>query len=285
MRLAVLCCLLSVSGCSDQDPQSGARSQGAGGSGPTTPRIDCTGDETLALGVRLASPGGDDPVIDALGGPGYSFLYLAFDCTYWVMLAGLLEPTFTGTMTVAQVTSLLEDLSFDEWDSLAGGWENPDSLHAGWTLMTDGEHLVGCEGSCPTAPLAVRTARDAYREWIATLSESGQPLEGSIRVALQELFDVNDPLSQSLMDQWREWPFEERPLVVSPWFDDGEVTEGGYLVDDPEIVRGLRDARDSRGDYPSYLVYGPVDEKIAGVVFRDVLPFEDDNGNVSLWRD
>jgi len=229
---------------------------------------------------------------------GARFLFVQGNCKYWVSgpnVPTLFEHYHTGTLSDAERVALQDAFLWGHWeeDGLIGHWvRGAGEFDLSSVLFQSPEGEIVCDGGCgaESNPPEVFQIRDAVQPMVEQLWNSGQAYEGALRIqatvdrgALSGLEPAIWPLDWSLSE-----------IVIEPE-EEGYLQPGmSTLVSDPDESLALRAMWDDyNSSMPSLsslwkrLGALPVEDPRApdilfGVVMRDTLPFEEDNGLVTL---
>lgn len=253
----------------------------------------CDGSEGLRFSVVVIS-GNVLPAELVRWELGARFLFIQGNCQYWV--SGPETPSrwqhyHTGTLTELERTTVEDAFLWGQWqrEELVGHWlRGQGEFDVPSKAFQSSEGEIICDGGCgaESNPAEVFQIRDAEQPMVDQLWNSSAPYSGALRV--QATVDRGS-LSRFEPAIWPlTWSLSE--IVVEP--EEEAYLQPGMstLVSDPEEASALRAIWD---DYdatiPQWKSLGPIpfeDPQAPGVVFavvmRDTLPFEEDNGLVTL---
>jgi hypothetical protein len=214
---------------------------------------------------------------------GQSYLYVTDDCSYWVM-PGAWRGVYHGILQPADAQALAADLSVGQLAMYAGEWSGVGASDTPVLHVTDGKNLVQCGSRCdqnPAVPEAVTHLYGNYLDWLERLVEGGSALTGAMRMTLVHIENI-DP-KEVYFPVPLEWPFAQPPeeLAVRGSELMGERYYG-QLVDDIGVLEVLRDLRVRKLNDEFYgdeiTIADDEEERFFRLTFRDVTPYEDEEG-------
>lgn len=263
-----------------------------GSSGGETWAEICDGSDDLRLAMTLV--GGGTVENELVREIGWRYLYVLGTCEYFVLPLG--DPNGwpdarTGVLDLEAEQALSEALDYGNLEAVAGNWGTEGTFDASTLLVSDGTHIVSCNGECLDGP------REAQALWgemsrIDELWAESEPYLGPVRVSV---IGWEDSLIDELGVNW--------PLELDPWsiaidgssLDDPPTAGTSVLVDDPEAVAQLRELRRQyrEDDLPegvpnSLAAYGHLTftshdgQDLFQLWMRDSLPIEAEDGLIPL---
>jgi hypothetical protein len=261
----------------------------------------CDGSNTVRLRYGIIASASREPLGVAVQiQNGLAYWVITGNCHYYVMSEPWSE-VHEGNLDRQQAQEIATAVSYGRLHELRGRYSKPS------IMLTDGAtvrlgtatDIISCYGPCETgsaglADAAVQAAIDYAYDLIAMLNERGAPVSGPIRISVVEFPATGVDFAPEILPI--EWPLSMPIEEVS--IDVQELSAGarymGSLVTRKSDVRTLRRMRDSIGsgefgtDWSSYRFFwigdGP-DSPRNELRFRDVIPLEDDDGNIQMEFD
>jgi hypothetical protein len=216
---------------------------------------------------------------------GDGYFVIDGSCNYWVSsAAGVLATGWTGHLDDAQRDAIERDLHYQSLAAMGDQWCEafPDG---GFSLVGDDAAQVRCGGPyLPGTPSEVAAMFDAIGSTMETLRSAGVPQTGPIRLYLTHVRPESQ-IDRAPVD----WPLAIDPeslTVEDPGLDvPEEPFPSPSLIDDLDDAAALRAAKaaDQAGAQyaQSTLMRGP-DGTLYWMNARDVLPFEDERGFLTV---
>jgi len=241
----------------------------------------CDGEPGVSLAAYMAPNYGQSVGAAVTIELGEGFLYVDGSCRYWVWQTHEVAAFRTGSLSATELTEMLGDLAFGEWDALDAIWDG-GGADASYQVFYSRNRAFACQGGCSGAPAPARQAFDAGIRWRGLLWEKGTPLlDTPMRVApfREEAEDPTLPFGHVATP----WPFDVPPADVPPWLAGSREPGSGYLVDDPQVAAAIRRERDNAAlRHPTRhgLWFGPYEGHYYGFGAREVLPIEDARGSI-----
>lgn len=244
----------------------------------------CDGSDELRILASVLSPAArvnsEQRVILENG----SYLVLDGQCRYWVM-----NPDFrwggsrSGQLSHERLAEMLRDFRYDVWPEHSGRHRpQGGAFDVSDIVFSDGVDTTVCVGGCgaPEVPEEVRQMRDALLPWRLALWESGEPVEGDVRISVTERFERFPDRFPSI-----PWPLETIALEdVAVSVDDSAYLDygEGVLVTGENAAR-LRELRQefaagAHGVWWYHFIPVLEDGVLYSLSVRDVTPFEDERG-------
>lgn len=285
-------------------PASGGEGSVPGGAGGEnslpTERAICDGSSALRFGAAIPLTHGQAPYASGLFWElGLTYILINGRCEYvtWskdpATGAGTWAPVRTGVLDKAAAGELAEAFSYSEWAALQG-FHQPS---AGETMargtarlfLFDGEHHVVCQTPCAAAAPRVQQAAERMNTWVKRLYAEGEDLDGPVRLRVFEVDASRMPRVQ--------WPLT-RPVATFVTPHNPLCASGGsypdcptntygsaHRIDDADELAALRSLRPGlagRADYAAEAGNVPHENPTREYrfAFRDVTPFENDDGQV-----
>jgi hypothetical protein len=238
-----------------------------------------------------------NPGADVLDYNGYVYLIVTGTCEYWTYL-GDINVTTHGTLSAEQAAQLAADVHYDAWPRLAGvhGPSEFQGYDIGSESVTDGSATVICAACSDAVAPEIRAIFDGAWLWQKTLRTQGAALTGPLRVSVVDV-------GQAPWDMYYHpigWPLATPLATLRYVFDNGgdrPKTNWGVLLSDAGDVATLRELRsrylkqeqDRWGYGGGIPVNAPSVESDAirpefgyTLMFRDVMPLEDEQGVIAL---
>jgi hypothetical protein len=252
------------------------------------PRRLCDGGSHLAVFGRVWSFDDIVSVGEAfLSENGHLILIVRGDCTYVVSEGGSQEELRSGVLDLRHGVldreaeeELADALSYDAWPRIAGGWSSPGDDSSFWTsVVEDADYMIACHGGCeaPDTPPEVIRLDDLYHPLIRDLWSRGERGDGPLRIKLVRDFTgivpavdwpLDIPLSSLILE------YEEADSVVST------LVEGERAAALRAIWQPYLDGE--HGDWDGYVGINDPPREPVRLYLREVLPFEDATGRVTV---
>ena len=183
---------------------------------------------------------------------------------------GLWSAAREGVLDEGTEAELATAFAYDSWPDQVGvhGPDHPGFSDTPRLLLFDGETRVECRKPCDVSAPELNTALENLNDWIGRIYAQGHDLAGPIR------FEENELPSRVPLQPTVAWPLSEAP----------ETLVGIHKIDGVEDGRRLRQLRAELGARTSPTIPALVDRPDSDgqyeFCFRDILPFEDENGRI-----
>lgn len=221
---------------------------------------------------------------------GFEHLFVDGECKYWVKgsateSSDAWAPIRTGMIDAGELADLEATLHWPEWAAQSGIHTETGAADAATHLFHDPASMFGCVGRCEDAPSDIRRIKSGARDVLGRLwaDPDSVNVEGPGRVIVVEL----EPDLPLVYPTILEWPLERSPsaLAISR-AEAAELDYGRGVVLDREEATVMRRLRDEfrAGDYGTFHDVMPFrhDGIVYQVFFRDVVPYEGDDGLLRL---
>lgn len=256
--------------------------------GPADPRLLCDGSEGPRFQAQYGGSGQVLPGSQVLSENGHDFLVIDGQCHFWVQQEAFGDVR-TGTLGDAEAARLVGDLRLEEWQGIAGRYQN--SLCDGpWGLYRFDSYRVSVLPTCNGADSTKRVewVRQAVRSAIESLHAAGTPAEGPVRYVLVSDPGEEFPPGSEAYRNAPLWPLETAAasLAISPMAANEYSAGQSRLSSGMDATRLRAIAVSYRGGEIGRTYYGfiPIKDgegRSYRFFVRDAIPLENDQG---LWR-